>query len=261
MSVRSRIQRKRHARISRARGVANLHARTPMTTFFSRLIEVRQNIDIHNVWLSLCEVLNPDFRINEGLGRYHFQNTWRLMESHYRGRPYHNFGHIADCLAYLRVVPFSLSKDESLVATLAIIFHDVCYDSWADDNEERSAKLAEFCLKRIGLDPFYVEWVKPLIMETKHNSLTEDSLGQLIADIDLVGLALSEKEFIENTDKIRAEYFWASDLEFISGRSEFFSRMLTRPSIYQTDWFRRHFEKSARANIKKALTELESLLN
>lgn len=84
-------------------------------------------------------------------------------------RAYHNLSHIEHCLRELgELKHLNESFDELL---FAIIFHDVIYDSKADDNEVRSAEEAATCLNQLGWSAFFDESkIRSYILATDHKT-------------------------------------------------------------------------------------------
>lgn len=132
----------------------------------------------------------------------------------------------------------------------AIWFHDAVYDTKRKDNEEKSAELAEAVLRGAGISSKFVDKVKDLILITKHDSAPEYKDSALMVDIDLASLALPRDVFKENNMDIREEYSWATDQEYRDGRAKFAESMLSRPSIFQTEFFRQRNENKARRNME-----------
>lgn len=169
-------------------------------------------------------------------------------------RPYHNFGHVEDCLHVFDYIDHRTLRRREVLA--AIYYHDAFYDSKRKDNEERSAHLAKQRLMSCGYKSSFGEDVFQIIMGTKHAGGLTDPAAQLMADIDLAGFAVDSKSFHDNTRKIREEYAWVPDEDFRKGRKEFFRSMLARPAIYYLEPFKYLFESRARENLEEGVVML-----
>lgn len=170
--------------------------------------------------------------------------TRRYSEPH---RHYHTLEHIADMLHAGRTAGLS---DEQV---MAIWFHDAIYDPRANDNEERSAVLAERLLAAEGWSREPLALVARIVRDTKAHTPTIPE-ASLVIDLDLMSLACSWPRFAENTLRIRREYAHVPDADFRHGRSAFFTGMLAQPRIFWTA-FGAPLESPARANLTRALRE------
>jgi predicted metal-dependent HD superfamily phosphohydrolase len=184
-----------------------------------------------------------------GVSQDVFEHLWRS----YTGvdRHYHGIGHIAECLAELDTVR-SLARNPGTIEA-AIWFHDVVYDGRRQDNEERSAELADQQLERLGCSPAFREEVRRLILLTRHDRPPADMDGKLMVDIDLASLSRPAEVFDRNSRLIREEYPHVPEADFVRGREQMLGRFLQRPRIYYTDVFHDRDEKQARINLQRVL--------
>lgn len=165
-------------------------------------------------------------------------------------RHYHSMEHIAEMMnCYQECADlFSFPRE----AVYAIYLHDFVMDfSGVKDNEEKSADEASLFLVEHGMKQKDVEIIREMILGTRHLLPPPLSIdAQLVADLDLVSLALPWDDFRANTEKIRQEYS-AVPTELFHERQKAFLRKLieVKPSIYLTDFFREKYEKQARENI------------
>jgi predicted metal-dependent HD superfamily phosphohydrolase len=181
-----------------------------------------------------------------------------LLAKHYQEphRRYHNFDHIARCLAEFDQVAHLAADPDEVEA--AIFFHDVIYDARARDNEERSAVLAEETLGVAGVDARRCRRIADLIRATTHRERPADPDAMLLVDIDLAGLADPNDQFLAIGRAIREEFPHVADDDFFRGRREFFRALLDRESVYVTAHFRDRLEQAARANLES--TEADTFL-
>ncbi len=175
----------------------------------------------------------------------------RHNESH---RFYHTLVHVMDCLSEFEQVRHLAQNPYAL--ELAIWYHDAVYDTKANDNEERSAKLAIEMMQRALLPDDFSQTVANLILATKHAEIPADPDAQLMVDIDLAILGQSEERFDEYERQIRKEYQWVPDNAFAIGRSAILKSFLDRLVIYLTWFFRNKYEFQARRNIFRSLAQL-----
>lgn len=153
-------------------------------------------------------------------------------------------------------VPYMMMEHAKTLRA-AILYHDVEYSPGAWDNEYRSAIVAA---RECGLQGWQNNEVQRLIMLTKdHLTNDEDSLGKIIIDLDLAGLASDEYE--SNSKKIRREFYKLSDEEWRAGRVAWLEKFLARPTIYLTDYGKENWETDARFNMVLELNYLKEKIN
>jgi predicted metal-dependent HD superfamily phosphohydrolase len=144
---------------------------------------------------------------------------------------------------------------------MAIWYHDAIYDPESEQNEEKSAQLAQKVAKEIGLPDIFGRRVHDLVLVTKHEKIPEGIDAKVLVDIDLSIFGRSEEEFDKYERNIRKEYQWCSDEEFKAGRADILQKFLnrqTRPAVYLTDFFREKYETQARKNLERSLAKLKS---
>lgn len=162
-------------------------------------------------------------------------------------RAYHNLTHVAACLDLLDSLQLSREQHDSI--ELALWFHDCIYVPQRDDNEARSADVAELILKGLGGKPEIITTVRRLILATRHVDPPTDDLEAIIQDIDLAILAAQSAEYKNYVAAIRAEYTFATDEQFKNGRRSFVESMLARPQIFHTATMHARFAAKARENL------------
>lgn len=166
---------------------------------------------------------------------------------------YHNLEHIYECFEALDMTS-EYADDHSLVQA-AIWYHDVVYDSKAKDNEERSADFACTELAKLTIDgnPIDTDAVRALILETKHAKIPSSANACLLVDIDLRILGSDFIRYLRYSYAIRSEYAWVPEVDYKAGRTKVLQSFLDREFIYSTDFFREHYEASARRNLQKEI--------
>ncbi|MBN3870387.1 hypothetical protein [Nostoc sp. JL33] len=173
------------------------------------------------------------------------------------GRHYHTLKHIDHVLSTIEILQ---GYTNNLAAVqLAAWFHDVVYDTEAQDNEERSADYAFELLSNLGIPESTITTVTRLILKTKdHQAAVDDYESQVLLDADLAILATNQVEYGEYAHAIRQEYGWVAEADYITGRQQVLERFLLRSHIYFTPLMLEFAEPSARGNIQG---EIYSLLS
>ncbi|WP_375512431.1 hypothetical protein [uncultured Nostoc sp.] len=173
------------------------------------------------------------------------------------GRYYHTLKHIDHVLSTIEILQ---GYTNNLAAVqLAGWFHDVVYDTEAQDNEQRSADYAFELLSNLGLPESTITTVTRLILNTKyHQAAVDDCDSQVLLDADLAILATNQVQYGEYAYAIRQEYGWVSEVDYITGRKQILERFLQRSRIYFTPLMSEFAEPCARGNIQG---EIQSLLS
>lgn len=164
---------------------------------------------------------------------------------------YHTWVHIVQII-HLRnkIIPNIPMSPEAI---LSIYYHDIIYDPFKKDNEERSADFAIH--EMAGASQETCDRVRIIIEGTKtHLNPIDKDMGRVL-DLDLAaGLGGSYETFLHNGSRIRNEYEDAiSDELFSEKRIEFLSKFLERKFIFSTRQFRCVFEKNVRNNINRLI--------
>lgn len=186
-----------------------------------------------------------------------FEEVYALLVEGYSQpwRHYHALNHIRACLDRLDEVRDSLGDPDAV--ELALWFHDAVYQPTAADNELRSALLFDKVLG-VSMPTPRADRIHAMIMATVHPSTPEDNDGRFLVDIDLSSFALPREEFLRDTVLLRKESARLTDAQFQHGMLTFFKKMLARPTIYLTDYFRAECEEQARTNLSDKVRELEA---
>jgi predicted metal-dependent HD superfamily phosphohydrolase len=166
-------------------------------------------------------------------------------------RRYHGLDHLRDCLARLDESP-AAGKDRDL-AEAALWYHDLIYQAGAADNEARSAARARADLRGGGAPEAVVDEVARLVQLTDHAVPPADPLAALVCDVDLSILGRPAEEFEEYARRIREEYRQVPDSLWRAGRARVLASLLSRDPLFRTEHFQRHYETSARRNLRRAL--------
>lgn len=178
----------------------------------------------------------------------------RYAEPH---RHYHTIEHIRFCLNELAI---SRSSHQNHPAVrLSIWYHDAIYNPTREDNEAKSAELAESEMIEGGLRQSIIQEIVRIIHLTTHiSSLPGQDIAALVCDIDLAILGQSRADFDQYECAIRAEYRHVPELVFSERRTDILRQFVARPAIYFTQDFRDRYESIARANLQRAIAKWSS---
>jgi predicted metal-dependent HD superfamily phosphohydrolase len=170
-------------------------------------------------------------------------------------RHYHDVRHLSDVLD--RVALLTADSDEPRAVLLAAWYHDAVYDVRANDNEERSAQLAEHALPAAGEDADVVLEVARLVRLTaSHQVAPGDRNSAVLCDADLAVLAGDEQSYARYTSAVRAEYAHVETERFRQGRAAVLERLLALPILFSTSYGRAQWEAPARSNLTAELAGL-----
>jgi len=167
-------------------------------------------------------------------------------------RAYHNLEHIRECLDQFDTARHLVSRPVEV--ELAIWFHDAIYDPQRNDNEERSAQLAEEALRTAGSEPETAQRVGDLIRLTAHRHMPPAGDAALLCDIDLAILGAAPERFERYDADIRREYEWVPEDVYRRERAQVLARFLGRERIYITPFFFDRLERQARTNLSERLS-------
>lgn len=143
-------------------------------------------------------------------------------------------------------------RNHSLIE-LSILFHDIVYDPQRNDNEKKSAELADEMVGKY-LDGALRHELKLMIESTQlHKPILATSDNQYFLDMDLSILGVSSRIYSGYVRKIRQEYSILPNKQFDIGRKDFLIKFLQRPRIYYTDMYYEQFEEQARANMEREI--------
>jgi predicted metal-dependent HD superfamily phosphohydrolase len=175
-------------------------------------------------------------------------------------RHYHDLRHIEALLGLASACADVIADRDAVEA--AIWFHDAIYDTRREDNEERSAALAEARLAGTA-SAERIARIAAMIRATAGHARPDFSgtaAAQdcaLFLDMDLSILGSPETDFDAYEAAIRREYDWVTELQWRQGRRAVLMGFLTRPSIYATARFQASHEAAARRNLMRAIARLD----
>lgn len=170
------------------------------------------------------------------------------------GRGYHNVEHLQDVLTH--VDELAAHAGDLVAVRLAAWYHDAVYDGDAAD-EENSALRAEAELGGLGLDAVLVAEVARLVrMTATHDPAPGDRNGETLSDADLAILAAPAERYARYAAAIRAEYAHVPDDAFRAGRGKLLRALLDKPALFRTPQAQALWEKAARRNAEREISEL-----
>lgn len=179
----------------------------------------------------------------------------RYQESH---RAYHNLSHIWNLRQIFRTVRGNLEAPS--VVELAIWFHDAIYDPSSKTNELDSSALLQQLLKANIPEADLLLCSKMIDSTLGHQPIDQHPDLLAFLDMDLAILAAPEPLYYQYTVSVREEYQQYSNAVFIPGRKAMLQRFLDRPKLFFSPPLQQQLEASARANLKKELSNLNRLV-
>lgn len=195
-----------------------------------------------------CKVIRPSF-------------AWFKVREPYlgSGRFFHNWGHIDRGWERLHIPEVQAYCHHHLETLAAWVVHDVVYDPFADDNEERSGQWGRDFYEALGMNRAALI-CQGYVSATDHRHLPVGHDGQAIADNDLYEFVVEREQFRLNTVAVRQEYVKVPDGQFATDQLEIFQSFLNRKAIFRTPYFKQ-FEDQARDNLTASIKELNDFLH
>lgn len=170
-------------------------------------------------------------------------------------RVYHTLEHIEYGLKLLKEVKY-LCQDYFLVQ-FAWWYHDVIYLPNSLNNESVSANKVAFDSLQLKFADDTTLKIYKMIMATKHlNNKAESNDEKIIHDVDLAILGSDKDEYLEYANAIRKEYLMYPAEKYNKGRVFILKNFLNLEKIYYTEYFQECYEKKARINILKEISNL-----
>ena len=172
------------------------------------------------------------------------------------GRYYHTKEH----LRHMFEVYDRFFANPSITHELTFWYHDFYYDPTRQDNEDRSAALAQ---KRVEQDlqiPTGVGLkVQNLILFSHYTRppVTRDEM--VLHDVDLAIFGESIDLFGKYERDIRQEYSFVPDLDYKKGRADILRRFIRDPFYFTPEMCYSSYEDLAKRNIRRSIELLEAL--
>ena len=181
---------------------------------------------------------------------------WNEVCNHYSepSRHYHNLSHLNNLLEHLEVVKHKIQLWQVVIFALA--YHDIIYNIFKQDNEQKSALLAERRLIEMNLPGASIEKCKQMILATKDHQVNADNDINYFSDADLAILGSGTSSYQLYVNNIRKEYSYFPDLIYKPARLKILRHFLRMERIYKTEYFFKKLESQARENIQKEIQQL-----
>lgn len=187
-------------------------------------------------------------------------------------RAYHTFDHATEVLKRVGWVEHAVGFVDPDAARLAALYHDAVYVIGSADNESKSADE----MWRVVYDSIpegepitkelndCVDKAAALINATAHHTthlgFFTDWDSMLFLDCDMLGFASDWDEFQSNNRNIDKEFSMSVSFnaeKYAEGRIAFLNA-LYRKGIFRSPYIRKLYEKQAKDNLRRYLTELGS---
>jgi predicted metal-dependent HD superfamily phosphohydrolase len=161
-------------------------------------------------------------------------------------RHYHNLTHLEEMIVLFDSYHTELQFPNEVL--YSIFYHDYVYKVTRKDNEQKSAEKAVSILPtKSKLDK---DMIFTMICATQLHQHNEVEDINWLIDFDLKVLSKDWNEYQLYAKQIRNEYRIYPNFMYKPGRKKALEHFMTTEFVYQTDEFRRKFEKSARRNIQ-----------
>ncbi|MES2041779.1 MAG: hypothetical protein V4495_28515 [Pseudomonadota bacterium] len=216
------------------------------------LIPAEQKSKLHLQWSDLIRGLAGSAR--------HAMEVWTLLDKHYSEpqRSFHNLSHIQSMLKHAEERRADIQNFS--VVSLAIWFHDMVYDTHANNNELKSAELAGELMMRMEINPTIIMHVQQCILATARHEVADFKNRAadipLFLDIALTILGAPKDVYQQYSRAIRNEFRWLEAPAYRAGRLKVLKRFADREQLYFHPIMAAQFDAQARANIAWEIKKL-----
>jgi len=171
-------------------------------------------------------------------------------------RRYHTLTHVMWVLRHVTALVGAGEPTTDVAAVrLAALWHDAVCDAVANDNEARSALLAQAAAVDLGWSMPRQQLVERLVLATAEHR-PSDADEAMLVDADLAILGAPPQEYAAYVAGVRSEYAHFGDDAWRAGRSAVLGGFLAQPQLFTTVTMRTQREARARANITAELASL-----
>ncbi|MCY7299077.1 MAG: hypothetical protein LH616_07695 [Ilumatobacteraceae bacterium] len=171
-------------------------------------------------------------------------------------RRYHTLTHEMWVLRHITALVGAGEPTTDVAAVrLAALWHDAVYNAAANDNEARSALLAQSAAADLRWSVPRQLLVERLVLATAGHC-PSDADEAMLVDADLAILGAPSQEYVAYVAGVRSEYEHVSDDAWGAGRAAVLGGFLAQPQLFTTTTMRIQREARARANITAELASL-----
>jgi predicted metal-dependent HD superfamily phosphohydrolase len=169
----------------------------------------------------------------------------------HKSRHYHTLDHLDRLYTELLHLQGQIADWDCLLFSL--FYHDSIYNVLKNNNEEKSALLAEKRLLALAVPITSIEKCKLQILSTKSHQVSQNNDTNFFTDADLSILGQDGEVYADYCQKIRKEYAIYPDLVYFPGRKKVLQHFLAMDQIYKTPAFYEQYEERARDNMQREL--------
>ncbi|CAN5916757.1 hypothetical protein BH11BAC7_BH11BAC7_27630 [soil metagenome] len=181
---------------------------------------------------------------------------WSEIEAAYSGkkRHYHTLSHLGNLLNQLTVYKDQINDWDAML--FALFYHDVVYNALKQDNEEKSAELAEKRMNSLRVPADMIERCRKMILATKSHRPNPDYDTNFFMDADLSVLGEDWDAYSEYCQQVRKEFAIFPDLIYNPGRKKVLTNFLQMERIFKTEAFYEKYEANAKKNLAREISEI-----
>ena len=180
---------------------------------------------------------------------------WKNLDEYYseKHRTYHNKTHLTELFTYFDKYKSNLETPNTLA--FSIFYHDVIYNIWKNDNEEKSADYAVKALTKVQLPVSILDEIHQQIIATKTHKANDNDTKWFV-DFDLAILGKSSEVYKKYAQLIMQEYKLIPNFIYKKGRKKVLQHFINKPFIYATEEFKNLYELQAKQNLTNELNSL-----
>lgn len=167
-------------------------------------------------------------------------------------RGYHTLAHLQHFSQQLDLCKHNLSDYPTVY--LAMIYHDIVYFMMDGTNEAKSALVAVDHLSGLNYPSHLIGNCVEMILATKAHAENRDTTINYFIDADMSILGADNASYARYATGIRKEY--GDSIYFDAGRAQVLRSFLAMEKIFKTDLFYEKYEKQARLNIQREISDL-----
>lgn len=184
---------------------------------------------------------------------------WEVISHEYNStnRFYHNLNHLESMFLMLEKQKNDIKDWDSII--FGLVYHDIVYDSFKSNNEELSAIFANRELSSLNVKIDRIQKVEELIISTKTHERNVDNDVNIFLDADLSILGSEINTYNIYSKNVRIEYVRYPSYVYNKRRIKVLEYFINLETIYKTDYFKIHFERTAKENLIRELTELKRM--